>query len=120
MAIDKNKPPENDDLQSFLSKVNIVLPNGFIEFYKGANGGNITSENAYTILWPLTDLIKLNNNYNVDKYAPDFFIFGSDGGDTAFAIEKSTGHIFELPFIGMSKEEAIFINKNFDQFIELR
>ncbi|MGJ1409065.1 hypothetical protein ACR78Z_05270 [Sphingobacterium thalpophilum] len=50
--------------------------------------------------------------------APEFFIFGSDGGDTAFAIERSTGAIFEMPFIGMSKEEAVFRSKTFTDFLE--
>jgi hypothetical protein len=45
-------------------------------------------------------------------------MFGSDGGDTAFAIEKSTGDIYEMPFIGMSKEEATFKNKTFTEFME--
>jgi|GEM_PF-4074783 hypothetical protein len=33
-------------------------------------------------------MIQLNKDYNVDEYAPDFFIFGSNGGDTANAIKK--------------------------------
>jgi hypothetical protein len=28
--------------------------------------------------------------------------------DTAYAIERLTGNIFEMPFIGMPTEEAIF------------
>jgi hypothetical protein len=55
---------------------------------------------------------------NVEELAPGFFMFGSDGGDTAFAIEKSTGDIYEMPFIGMSKEEATFKNKTFTEFME--
>ena len=63
-------------------------------------------------------MIQLNKEYSVEEYAPKLFIFGSDGGDTAFAIEKSTGDIYEMPFIGMSKEEAVFKNKTFSEFIE--
>lgn len=48
---------------------------------------------------------------------PEFFIFGSDGGDTAFAIEITTGYIYEMQFICMSKEEAIFIAKTFFDFL---
>ncbi len=51
---------------------------------------------------------------------PNFFIFGSDGGDTAFAIEKSTGRIFEMPFIGMSREEAVLKSNTFDEFLKSR
>lgn len=36
----------------------------------------------------------------------------------AFAFEKSTGYIFELPIIGMSKNEGVFRNKSFTGFID--
>lgn len=61
---------------------------------------------------------QLNKEYNVEEYAPEFFIFGSDGGDTAFAIEKSTGDIYEMTFIDMSKEEVVFKDKTFAGFKE--
>jgi hypothetical protein len=60
-------------------------------------------------------MIKLNQDYKVNEYADSFFIFGSNGGDTAYCIEKKTGYIFDLPFVGMSNEDAIFKYKNFTQ-----
>lgn len=110
--------PTNEEIESFLSQISFNLPVGFIDFFKEANGVDISTEENYVFLWPLTDMIHLNKEYNVEVYAPDFFIFGSDGGDTAFALEKSTGNIYEMPFIGMSKEEAIFKNKTFTEFVE--
>ena len=117
-TIDKNPPPIEADVELFLRNINFSLPQDFIEFYKEANGADINANEAYVILWPLTDLIQLNKDYNVERYAPEFFIFGSDGGDTAYAIEKETGYIFEMPFIGMSKEEAVFKSRTFNEFIE--
>lgn len=68
-------------------------------------------------------LIRIGGNgkhidYNVDEYAPDFFIFSSNAADTAYAVKKSTSDIYEIPFIGMSNEEAVFKNKTFSEFIE--
>lgn len=94
------------------------LPTGFIEFFKGSNGADINTSGRYIILWPLTNMIQLNKDYSVGEFAPDFFIFGSDGGDIAYAIEKQSGFIYEMPFIGMSKEEASFIDRAFTGFIE--
>ena len=118
IMIDKNIPPTTNQVDTFLSIVNFSLPNGFIDFFKEANGADISTDNQYVILWPLTDMIQLNKEYNVEEYAPEFFIFGSDGGDTAYAIERLTGYIYELPFIGMSKEEAVLKSKTFTAFIE--
>ncbi len=117
-AIDKNIAPTIAEVVFFLEQVDFTLPEGFIEFFKEANGAEISTDKKYFILWALTEMVQLNKAYNVEEFAPGFFIFGSDGGDTAFAIEKSTGDIYEMPFIGMSKEEATFKNKTFTEFME--
>ncbi len=119
-TIDKNTAPSIYEIEEFSKQISFPLPGGFMKFYREANGADISSDEFYTTLWPLTDLIKLNKDYNVEEYAPEFFIFGSDGGDTAFAIEKSSGSIFEIPFIGMSKEEAVFKSMSFNEFLKTR
>ncbi|MGQ8869356.1 SMI1/KNR4 family protein [Myroides sp. TSA_177.3] len=117
-TIDRNTAPTSDEVEAFLGQVEFNLPKGFFEFFKEANGADISTDERYVVLWALTEMVQLNKEYNVAEYAPEFFIFGSDGGDTAFAIEKSTGNIYEMPFIGMSKEEAVFKDKTFTEFIE--
>lgn len=116
--INRNPALTNTDIELFIESIDFQLPQSFIEFYKETNGADLSTSNAYVILWPLTDFLRLNQNYKVNIYAPEFFIFGSDGGDMAYAIERTTGYIFEMPFIGMSKEEAVFKNKDFNEFIE--
>lgn len=118
MTIDRNIAPTKQEVEFFLKQIDFKLPDGFIEFFKDSNGADISSDENYIVLWALTDMIQLNKDYNVDEYAPDFFIFGSDGGDTAYTINKSTSDIYEMPFIGMANEEAIFKNKTFSGFIE--
>ncbi len=118
VRIDRNEPPTNNDIELFLRSITFKLPEGFIEFYRETNGADINGEGIYIMLWPLTELLQLNNDYNVDIYAPEFFIFGSDGGGTAYAIERETGYIFDMPFIGMSKKEAVFKSRSFNEFIE--
>jgi hypothetical protein len=117
-TIDKNAAPTADEVEVFLKQVDFSLPKGFIDFFKETNGADVSTDEKYVVLWALTQMIQLNRGYNVEEYAPDFFIFGSDGGDTAFAIEKSTGDIYEMPFIGMSREDAVFKSKTFTEFIE--
>ena len=109
----KKKSPKPEEVNTFLEHVDFKLPDGFIEFFMETNGAEIYNGKDCIILWPLTDMIKLNQDYNVSKYADAFFIFGSDGGDTAYSIEKKTGFIFDLPFVGMSNQDAIFKYKSF-------
>lgn len=117
-TIDKNIPPTKDEVEAFLKEIDFSLPLGFIDFFKEANGADINADETFILLWPLTDMVQLNKDYNVEEYAPTFFIFGSDGGDTAYAIERGTGAIFEIPFIGMSKEEAVFKSETFTGFLD--
>lgn len=117
-TIDRNTAPTAQEVEVFLKQIDFAFPKGFIDFFKESNGADISTDESYIILWALTDMIQLNKDYSVEEYAPEFFIFGSDGGDTAYAIEKSTSDIYEMPFIGMSKEEAVFKNKTFTEFIE--
>ena len=116
-AIEKNDSPNSEDVESFLKLIDFILPKGFMEFFKEANGAEIYSDECIVILWPLTEMIPLNAEYNVETFAPGFFIFGSDGGGMAYAIEKSTGSIFEFPFIGMCKNEAVLKNETFNGFM---
>lgn len=97
--------------------MDFTLPEGFISFCKEANGADISTDEKFILLWVLTDMMELNKGYKVEEYAPEFFIFGSDSGDMAFAIEKITGYIYQMPFIGISKKESIFISKSFTGFI---
>jgi hypothetical protein len=117
-TLDKNTAPTTGEIEAFLKQIDFNLPNGFIDFYKEANGADISTAEQYILLWALTDMVQLNKDYCVEEYAPEFFIFGSDGGDTAFAIEKNTRDIYEMPFIRMSKEEAVFRSKIFIAFLE--
>ena len=119
-VIDRNDPPTEKEMEDFLKSVYFPLPVGFIDFFKEANGADIISGDNYILLWPLTQMVQLNKDYNVDEFAPGFFLFGSDGGDTAYAIEKTSGDIYEMPFIGMSQEEAVFKSKTLNGLMEGR
>ena len=50
----KNNAPSDDDINEFLSLIKFRLPEGFIEFYRETNGADISTEENYYILWPIT------------------------------------------------------------------
>ncbi|MBJ7880431.1 SMI1/KNR4 family protein [Gelidibacter salicanalis] len=104
--------------QEILNKFNFKLPKGFVDFYINSNNLEIQKDEGYIILWSLEKMEELNHAYQVDVYAPEFFIFGSDGADTAFAIERKTGLIYEMPFIGMGKDDATLIGDSIALVVE--
>jgi len=113
-----HKPATEKQVEQFTSAVKMKLPKGFLDFYRKTNGGDIESEEQYLVIWRVQELVKLNKLYSTEEFAPEFFLFGSDGGGTAFAIEKKSGHIFEMPFIGMGRDEAQLRAKSFSEFLD--
>ncbi|MXN91466.1 hypothetical protein GR160_09515 [Flavobacterium sp. Sd200] len=99
-----------DSIRNFTESIDFKLPLDFLEFYKETNSAEIyTDSGSYIVLWKLDDLLELNTQYKVNEYAPEYFIFGSDGGNEAYCIQKLTGNIYQMPFIGMSNEDVLFI-----------
>ena len=118
MNIDKNTPLNKDTFKSIISDIPFYLPNQYLEFMKKSNGADFTFDKTYLILWPLTDLIELNKAYLSEEFISDFFLIGSNGGDTAYAVSKKTGGFYEMPFIGMSNKEASLISNDFNDFLK--
>jgi hypothetical protein len=60
-----------------------------------------------------------NVGYEVAAFAPEVFLFGSNGGGEAFAFDKrrTVPQIVSLPFIPMDMREAILIGSNFVSFL---
>ena len=117
MEINREIPPSEAEINFFLEKLDFNLPDGYLEFIKKSNGCDITIDDRFILLWPLTELFELNLGYEVNDFAPRFFLFGSNGGDTAYGIEKKTGKIFSLPFIGLADLEARYICDTFHEFL---
>jgi hypothetical protein len=116
--IEKNSPAEKENIERFLKAIDFTFPPSLIDFFKQSNGAKIYGTESFVVLWPITELVKINQDYQVEDNAPEFFLFGTDGGGEAYAIEKATGAIFMLPFIVMSKDDAIFMNETFSGFLE--
>jgi hypothetical protein len=110
-------PIDKKALDKFLSQIDFKFPIGYLEFMSASNGAEGMLKNSYLILWPIEDLIQANQEYYVDEFAPGFFIIGSNGGGMAFAIDKEKGALYEMPFIGMSRDEAEFRADDFEGFI---
>jgi len=96
------------------------LPADYRIFLLQSNGGEGFIGKHYLILWRAEELFQFNRDYQVDDYAPGFLMFGSDGGGDGFAFDKRTSpfRVMEVPFIGMSVNDAFFIADSFTRMLE--
>lgn len=117
--MDKNEGAGDKEVTSFLSEIDFVPPSDYIEFMKIHNGaeGSI-GENSYLQLWRIEELIEANRDYEVETYAPGFFIFASSGGGRAYAFSKSDSSVMYFEFIGMLiSDDPVFCGKDFTSFL---
>ena len=118
MGLNKNGPPAENSFKAFVAKIDFNVPMGYLEFMKNSDGAEGFLNDSYLILWSVEEIFDNNRDYQVEEFAPDFFIIGSNGGGETFAIEKQTGKLYMTPFITMSREDAIYKADNFEDFIK--
>ncbi len=112
-------PPTPELVAAFLNAIDFELSeNCLVELSKHADQVFDFEEGKYLELWALVDLIKANRDYNADENYPGFFLIGTDGGGEACAIEKKTGSLYIIPFIGSLPEDAIFVGNSFQELTE--
>lgn len=114
-----NPSVDDDALARFASESHFVLPPEYVRFLRRANGGEGFVGTAYVILWRVEELVKFNQEYQADEYAPGLFLFGSNGGGEAFAFDSRVPGkpIVSVPFVGMELDEAVPVGENFDGFL---
>ena len=84
----------------------ISVPKEYVDYLeKGGRMESLTrDEPGYFILWPLTDIEKMNADYQVAEFMPGFLGFGSDGGGEMLVFDVA-GIVWKLPFVGYSSKE---------------
>lgn len=116
--ITKNAPLEEARFLEISQSINCRFPSDYIDFMKQYNGGEgVISDGWYVRFWPLEELQEANEDYIVSEFAPKLLLIGSDGGDTAFGIKRQEGVFVEVPFIGLSDDNAIERGVDFKQFL---
>ena len=107
-------------LDRILGKIDFTLPDDYIDFITHYNGAEGVIGNSYLQLLRAEELQKENEGYQVEKYAPGHFIFGSDLGGTAYAFNKSTLIVIAFDLVGMlvaddplqmGENLTVFLNK---------
>jgi hypothetical protein len=90
----------------------------FLSSYDGAEG--FLSSGRYIVLWSALQVRELNDAYRVADFAPGVRLIGTDGGDTFFGIDETTGRYVSVPIIGMSREALKDEGGTFEEFLQRR
>ena len=107
-------------LQTAEKALGVKLPDDYRSFLGRFNGGEGFIGKHYLILWKAEELAKLNRDYQVHEYAPRFLMFGSTGGGDGFAFDTRSipYRVMQVPFIGMSLDDAFLVADSFARLLE--
>ena len=96
-----------------------ALPEDYWRFLLFSNGCSGFIGGSYLILWKMEELIRDNEGYRVEEFAPDFILIGSNGGGMTFGFDKNTKNFVEMPFDVMGQREYIIqVSGSFDAFLK--
>lgn len=102
-------------------KIGHSLPSDYVSFLNKHNGGEGFVDNDYLIIWKIEELSIFNLEYEVGKYAPGIFLFGSSGGGEAYGFDMRDPSmpIVRIPFIGMELQYAIPVARTFSELMKI-
>lgn len=120
--MDLNESTEDLLIEEVEKKIGIKFPyqyRNFILSHNGAEGP--IGENSYLVVWPIDEIVSLNEEYGVFEFTPEILYFGSDGGEMAYAFDRrgSVLKIVEIPFESINVADAVELSDDFNDFIKM-
>ena len=99
--------------------MSIDLPSDYIDYLKadGVSEGFTDGQPGYFMLWDPDEVESSNAELQVQKLAPGYLGFGSDGGGELLAFD-ATGAVFMLPMVGMEPRYAKKIAESWNEIAE--
>ena len=87
------QPASLDVITETENKLGIKFPSDYIEFMLFSNGCEGSIGESYLTVWPIEELVETNEDCEVEEYTPGLILFGSDGGEEAFAFDMRSDNI---------------------------
>jgi hypothetical protein len=106
------------EIQALETTLKIKFPKDFVDFFLMSNGCDGMVGKNYLSIWPLDQILPLNDAYVVREFAPGLILFGSDGGEMAYGFDTRNDQIVEVPFIGMSLDDVKPIGTTFEELLK--
>lgn len=111
-----NSQIDNEKFHEIVSGIDCNFPKDYLDFLRETNGGvGIIGEGKFVRFWRAEELIEFNEG--TEEFTPDFFLIGSDGGGTGFAIRRKEGTFVSFPFIGVDEDTIENVGEVFREFL---
>ena len=95
------------------------LPEEYLEYLHARNprsGFTDLELGGYFDLEPIESIEGMNKDVEMEKNAPGFLAFGSDGGGELLAFDRQ-GKVYSIPLIGMNSKSAVLIANSWKEYV---
>ena len=116
-----HKPPnDRSQIEAVEAHLGRSLPTDLCEFLSAVGPGEGLIGEAYVVIHDAQELLQVNRELQVAEYAPGLFVFGGDGGGEgiAFDFSREDAPGVVVPYIGLSREDAIPAARSFRELME--
>lgn len=118
-SLKKSAGASKSSLDKIASKAKISLPNDYVKFMLTTDGAEgPIGKNSYTAIWSAEEVITLNEDYDVDEYAPGILLFASDGGNIGYAFDMRTERIQVVSVDLLDLSLSASLGATFSEFLE--
>ena len=79
----------------------------------------MNNDTGWFQLWPIEDVLQLNESYQVEQFHPNYFGFGSSGGGVMFAFKRNASEsstVFGIPFDSIDANDIVVVAETFVVF----
>ena len=117
---DLRSPVPDTELSQLEKDLGFELPADYREFLLLSDGYNgYVGAKGYVHLWSIRELTSYNEGYEVRSNVPDLTLIGSNGGPTAYGIDRHEGRVsfVSIPFAPMARDEIRQLGGTFVEFL---
>jgi hypothetical protein len=110
------------EILAMAASAQVPLPPEYLDFFRHANGGegDLAVGPGWFQLWPVEQVVDLNQAYGLKETLPGFFGIGSDGGGELLAFDtraEPPWPVAAVPFIPLTATNAIKVALDFTAFV---
>ena len=113
-------PATDEAIAEFERASGLRLPEDYSAFLRTTNGGEGSIGESWVRFWGVEELLEMNAAYDIPKYFPELFVFGTNGGGTAFAfdIRCAPWTVVEIDLISIDLQDSIAAGNTFTDFLD--
>jgi hypothetical protein len=119
-ADDLRSPASETEINQLEKDLGFNLPSDYREFLLLSDGYNgEVGDRGYAQIWSIGELTSNNEGYEVKSWVPDLALIGSNGGPTAYGIDRQEerASFVSVPFVPMARDEIRPLGGTFVEFL---